>query len=99
MYKEVMKMELVLNQLYRGEIHPEERYRPVMPELIELRKSFIEYRDALLNELDGKTKGKLLELLEERTFVSSYEIEDAYVQDMTLGARMAVSLLKEENKV
>ena len=40
-------MESILNQLYRGEIHPEETYRPVLPELIEVRKEFISHRDAL----------------------------------------------------
>ena len=91
-------MESILNQLYRGEIHPEETYRPVLPELIEVRKEFISHRDALLAELDEKTREKVQALFEERTFVSSYEIEDAYVQGMRLGARMTVALLEEEKK-
>ena len=91
-------MESILNQLYRGEIHPEETYRPVLPELIEVRKEFISHRDALLAELDEKTREKVQALFEERTFVSSYEIEDAYVQGMRLGARMTVALLGEEKK-
>ena len=89
-------MEDVLNKLYRGEIHPEETYRPEMPELIEMRRKFVERREALLSELDDKTRKKVQELLEERTFVSSYEIEDAYVQGMKMGAKMIAALLKEE---
>jgi len=88
-------MEDVLNKLYRGEIHPEETYRPEMPELIEMRRKFVERREALLSELDDKTRKKVQELLEERTFVSSYEIEDAYVQGMKLGARITAALLKD----
>jgi len=88
-------MNNILNQLYRGEIHPEETYRPEMPELIEMRRKFVERREALLSELDDKTRKKVQELLEERTFVSSYEIEDAYVQGMKLGAKIVSALLKD----
>ena len=91
-------MDSILNQIYRGEIHPEEDYRPVMQELLDMRREFAEHREKLLSELDEKTQEKVRKLLEERTFVSSYEIEDAYVQGMKLGARMAVELLREEEK-
>ncbi len=91
-------MDSILNQLYKGEIHPEENYRPVMQELLDMRREFAEHREKLLSELDEQTQEKVRELLEERTFVSSYEIEDAYVQGMKLGARMAVELLGEEKK-
>ena len=90
-------MDSILNQLYRGEIHPEETYQPVMTELIEVRDAFIAHRDALLAELDEEIREKVQELFEERTFVSSYEIEDAYVQGMKMGARMTVALLKNQN--
>lgn len=93
----VRRMESVLNQLYRGEIHPEESYRPVMPGLLKMRKAFVEHQEALLSELDDQTRNKVRELLEERTLVSSYEIEDAYVQGMRLGAKMAAALLKDPN--
>jgi len=89
-------MENILNKLYRGEIHPEETYRPSIPELMKMRREFVEHREALLSELDDKTRNKVQELLEERTFVSSYEIEDAYVQGMRLGAKMAAALLKDQ---
>lgn len=88
-------MEDILNKLYRGEIHPEETYRPEMPELIEMRRKFVERREALLAQLDDEIRQKVRELLEERTFVSSYEIEDAYVQGMKLGARITAALLKD----
>ena len=91
-------MDSILNQLYRGEIHPEETYQPVMPELKGVRDAFIAHRDALLAELDEEIRVKVQELFEERTFVSSYEIEDAYVQGMKMGARMTVALLGEEKK-
>ena len=78
-------MDSILNQLYRGEIHPEETYQPVMPELIEVRNVFLAHRDALFAELDEDIRVKVQELFEERTFVSSYEIEDAYVQGMKMG--------------
>ena len=89
-------MENILNMLYRGEIHPEETYQPVMPEQIEVRDAFIAHRDALLAELDEELQLKVQDLFEERTFVSSYEIEDAYVQGMKMGARMTAALLKNE---
>ena len=88
----------VLNQLYNGEIHPEEDYKPVLPELLAARREFLAYRDRLLSELEEPVRKKVLSLLEERTFLSSYEMEDAYVQGMKMGARMAVSLLGEEKK-
>ena len=91
-------MENILNSLYRGEIHPEETYKPVLPELIAARREFLAHRDKLLAALEEPVRKKVLDLLEERTFVSSYEIEDAYVQGMKLDARMAVELLKEEEK-
>ena len=91
-------MENVLNMLYRGEIHPEEDYHPVMPEAREVRRTFLNHRDKLLEELDEKLRRKVLDLLEERNFVASYEMEDAFVQGMRLGARMAVELLGEEKK-
>jgi len=89
-------MDGILNQLYRGEIHPEETYRPMMPELMKMRREFIEHRETLLSELDDKIKNRVRELLEERTLVSSYEIEDAYVQGMRLGAKMAAALMKDQ---
>ena len=91
-------MENILNMLYRGEIHPEETYQPVTPELIEVRDAFIAHRDALFAELDEEIRVKVQELFEERTFVSSYEIEDAYVQGMKMGARMITALLGEEKE-
>ena len=91
-------MEDILNLLYRGELHPVENYRPMMPELIEARRAFVEHREALLVRLEEKMRKEVQELFEERTFVASYEIEDAYVQGMRLGARMAIGLLEEEKK-
>ena len=88
----------VLNQLYNGEIHPEENYRPLSPELIEAQREYQSHRDKLLEELDEKLRRRVLDLLEERSFVASYEMEDAFVQGMRLGARMAVELLGEEKK-
>ena len=88
-------MENILNILYRGELHPEENYQPVMPELIEEKKAFAALRDALLLELDEETREKVESLLDARTLVSAYEIEDAYVQGMRLGAKMAAELLRE----
>ena len=88
-------MENILNMLYRGEIRPEETYHPEMPELIEMRNAFAQHRDALLAQLEGTTREKVQDLFEERTFVSSYEIEDAYVQGMKIGAKIAAALLKE----
>ena len=88
-------MNNILNQFYRGEIHPEETYRPEMPEFIEMRRGFVERREALLAQLDDEIRKKVQELLEERTFVASYEIEDAYVQGMKLGARITAALLKD----
>ena len=90
-------MEDILNMLYRGEIHPEENYRPILPELIEARKEYAGHRDALYEELDEPIKEKVEALLEERTFVTSYEIEDAYVQGMRLGAKIAAALLKNKD--
>jgi len=89
-------MEDILNQLYRGEIHPEETYRPEMPELIEVRKEFAAYRDALLVQMDEQTREKVQALLDRRVFVSSYEMEDAYVQGMKMGAKLAAALLKDQ---
>ena len=91
-------MDNVLNKLYRGEIHPEETYRPASPELIAARREFLAHRDKLLSELDESLRRKVLSLFEERTLVSSYEIEDAYVQGMKLGAKLAISLLDEKKK-
>ena len=89
-------MEDILNLLYRGELHPEEDYHPMMPELMEVRNTFVAHREELLARLDEKTRKEVQELFEERTFVSSYEIEDAYVQGMRMGAKMLAALLKEE---
>ena len=89
-------MDGILNQLYRGEIHPEENYRPVMPEVMEARNAFVAHREALLARLDEKTRREVQELFEERTLVASYETEDAYVQGMRMGAKLLAALLKEE---
>jgi len=87
-------MEKILNMLYCGEIHPEEDYRPMMPELIEAKEEFAEYRDSLFAEFDEQTREKVQDLLDRRVFVSSYEIEDAYVQGMKMGAKMLAALLE-----
>jgi len=91
-------MESILNQLYRGELHPEEDYRPVMPELMEERKKYAVHRDAVLAQLDEQTREKVRELLDKRTFVSSYEVEDAYVQGMQMGAKLTAALLKNHQE-
>ena len=91
-------MEDILNLLYRGELHPEEDYRPVMLELIEARKEFMEYRNAMFAEFDEQTREKVQDLLDKRTFVSAYEMEDAYVQGMRMGAKMLSALLKDQKE-
>ena len=91
-------MEDILNLLYRGELHPEEDYCPMTPELIEARKEFMEYRNAMFAEFDEQTREKVQDLLDKRTFVSAYEMEDAYVQGMRMGAKMLSALLKDQKE-
>jgi len=91
-------MENILSQLYRGEIHPQETYKPCLPELLEERKIYLEHQAALIASLDAETGGRVLELLEERNYVSAYEMEDSYIQGMKMGARMAAELLMGTEK-
>ena len=86
-------MEKVLNMLYRGEIRPDEENRPMLEELTEVRRNFAERRDRVLDKLDEATREKVEALLEERMEVATYEMEDAYVRGMRMGAKMAVELL------
>ena len=86
-------MENVLNMLYRGEIRPEEENCPMIEELTGARRAFALRRDQLLERLEEPLRGEIEDLLEERMDVATYEMEDAYVRGMRMGARMAMELL------
>ena len=82
--------------LYRGEIQPDEKERPMLSELDEAKQNFTRHRDMLLAGLDAPLREKLERLFEEREEVATFEKEDAYVRGTRMGAKMAVELLKNE---
>ena len=86
-------MKSILNQLYRSEIRPDEEDKPLLEELIEARRAFVNRREALLAEMEEPMRGRVRTLLEERLEVAALEMEDAYVRGMRMGAKMAMALM------
>ena len=89
---EVIDMYL-LQALYRGEIRPDEENRPAFEELAAARDAYIRHREKLLRKMEASVHEEIEALLEEHMEIASFEMEDAYVRGMRMGAQLMVELL------
>ena len=91
-------MESILNELYHGMLHPEEEYHP--SQACRATRKMLAARQAVLlekmRETDPDMCCEVEEILEEENAADAMEMEEAYVQGMRLGARLALGLLGEK---
>ena len=85
----------ILQQLYQGELRPEEQYRPRLKERCEKRKRLQEREHALLKKLEDNARGEIAEFLDELNLIGFMDMEDIYIQGMKTGARLALELLND----
>ena len=83
----------MLQQLYQGELRPEEQYRPRLKAICEKRKLLREQEQVFLNQLDDNQKREMIRILDEFNLIGSVEMEDVYIQGMKTGARLVAELL------
>ena len=88
----------VLRELYRGEIRPDEENQLATEELTQARSAYLRRRDKLLKRLDASVREDVEALLEERMEVASFEMEDAYVRGMRMGAQLMSELLTKKDR-
>ena len=90
-------MDKILQELYHGMIHPEEAYRPVSAEHRQAQKQVEQKKDALLKRIeDSCFREEIEDLLMQITALEAMEMEEAYIQGMRMGARLALELFKEQ---
>ena len=87
---------MILEQLYRGELRPEEQYHPRLKENCEKREALRKRERALLEKLDDDMRKEIGKILDELNLIGVIELEDVYIQGMQLGARLAMELLGKE---
>lgn len=88
----------ILQALYRGEIRPDEEKHAAGEELAEARDTYLRHRDKLLKKIDAPMREEIEALLEERMEVASFEMEDAYVRGMRMGAQLMGELLAKKER-
>ena len=88
----------LLQELYRGEIRPDEQNHPAGVELAEARNTYIRHREKLLGKIDAPMREDIEALLEERMEVAALEMEDAYVRGMRMGAQLMGELLAKKDR-
>ena len=86
-------MKDILIQFYRGEIRPDQDGGYVSQEMEEVQRSFERHQNKLLEKLDEPLKERMQAVLEENTEVTAYEMEDAYLRGMRMGAKLTAALL------
>ena len=89
-------MNSILKELYHGMIHPEEEYQPT-EEIRQRRQAIDECQQNLLEkvkEIDPELGGKIGRMIEEENRAGAMEMEEAYIQGMRMGARLALALLE-----
>ncbi|MBR5301430.1 MAG: hypothetical protein IKU38_01175 [Clostridia bacterium] len=91
-------MDKVLQELYHGMIHPEEEYQPA-EEIRQERNRLDRQQQRLMEQLckiSSQICTEIEELFEAETAVDAMEMENAYIQGMRMGARLALALLGDQ---
>lgn len=88
-------MDNILGGLYHGTLCPEEEYQPT-DECRQMRKRLTAQLTVLLEKLraiDPDVHCELQAMLEAENAADAMDLEEAYVQGMRMGARLALALL------
>lgn len=86
---------MILRELYRGNIHPGEQSQPLIWERSRKEEAFLERYQILLDQLEKPLQKECRTLIEEANAISAYDCEQAYIEGMRMGARLAVELLTD----
>ena len=89
-------MDKILQELYRGMIHPQEEYRPMDEEYRQTQKVLDQERKILLEQIgqnNSELRAEVEGMLERITELEAMELEEVYIQGMRMGARLALELL------
>jgi len=91
-------MDNILQDLYHGLLHPEEEYQPA--ERIRQERKHLDTRQQTLLErihkFDLDLSREANELFEAENVADAMEMEDAYIQGMRMGAKLALALLNDK---
>lgn len=90
-------MDSILQKLYHGMIHPEEEYQPTQACKQE-REKLSARQIAILEKLrtaDHDMHDELQAMFEAENAVDALEMEDTYIQGMSMGAKLVWALLNE----
>ena len=88
-------MDNILSELYHGILRPEEEYQPT-DECRQTRKKLTAQQTMLLEKLsaiDPDMHRLFLAMLEAENAADAMDLEEAYVQGMRMGARLALGLM------
>ncbi|MBQ7885757.1 MAG: hypothetical protein IJ313_02565 [Clostridia bacterium] len=91
-------MDKILQELYHGMIHPEEEYQPRGEEHCRKIKEIAAQKAALLEKLEQNNlelRREVEALLDATNAADAVDMEEAYIQGMRMGAKLALALLGE----
>ena len=92
-------MPETLEAFYRGKLYPGEMKETKNAEQRRREYIFTERQNQLFDQLDQETKKACMGLFEEANALSACDCEQAYIEGMRMGARLAAELLfLNENK-
>ena len=93
-------MDKILQELYRGMVHPQEEYKPMGEEYRQAQKVLDQKREILLEQIgqnNPELRAEVEGMLERITALEAMEMEEVYIQGMRMGARLALGLLGKDS--
>lgn len=88
-------MKSILQQLYRGEINPDEQFMPMGRAYTHKHQQRVMAERDFLNSLEGRQRERFMEIINHTFSMGDAELEEAYIQGMRMGARLIVELMGE----
>ena len=90
---EVMRMKCLLEQFYDGELSPMDAAWPALDSYRKMKKCMEKKQDEYQKKMTDSERRDFERFMEDYTFFQSFEIEDAYIQGMRMGAQLILELL------
>ena len=88
-------MSGILNDMYRGRIHPAEEREGLSEAHEKALHALGLKQQAYLDKLNENEKAACMAIWEDMAVVSGMEEEAAYIRGMRMGAKLALELLKK----
>lgn len=91
-------MNTLLQQLYRGEICPEEQYRPVLEEYKTMRKKHMENYHNFIEKLGSPLDKEFINIMDEQLDTLPLDFFQMFSDGFKLGAKMMIEVFYSEEK-